>query len=772
MQHPFRTRILRGAAATALAIAGAAQAQTPAPAASAAAADDQLEEITVTARRTEERLQDTPVSVTAVTAETLDRLNVRQVSDVAQVVPNLVLMQGGTGPTNATVFIRGIGGYETLLTVDSPVGVYLDGVYLGRANALNTDLVDLARIEVLRGPQGTLFGRNTSAGAVNLVSRAPDDELGVRLASGWGDERGWYARAQLDTGELGDSGLRAMLSYMRSARDGYLDNPAAPDKRDPSARRGDAVYAKLVGDWGGFTAEYAFDWNRIRGQQQGFQLVAVAARQQAYFGGSAALGGAPLILSDDRIGTLALGTTGTIRDEQLSDVKGHALTLTYAASDAITLKSISSARRWEAEQPTRFGPLFRGPVNSGGVISIQNTELFSGDLDNDQDQRSQELQLLLKTERWSGVAGLYYFDEDVAVDNPTYLTFVTATTNPAFPLVGLNLAQRVRYRGSSHSYAAFGQATYTPPILDDQLAITAGIRRTRDKRSIFTFNVGAPTRSAESVYHDTSYNLSVDYHLGPDVLTFARVATGYRAGGFNARVNSPTAPIDFFPEKATTYEAGIKADALDRRLRTNATLFYTDYRDFQVAQFTGGNGTTTNADATYKGGEVEIQALPARGLTLSASLGYTDAGFDYYPYSNPVTNLLENYASIARMPYVAKWTTHVGAQYEFAETAIGRPLARVDFSTQSRRFFHSTNLSNANPFNEQIVDPGRELLSARLVLADIPLGGRATAELQLYGENLLNDELVDSGIDFGTLGFAGLFYGPPRGFGLDLKIRY
>ena len=763
-----RTAILCGVSLAAMSMAGAAAAQSAPPAADSGV---KLEEVVVTARRTEERLQDTPISVSAVTGDTLERMNVAQVSDVAQFVPNLVLTQGATGPTNANVFIRGIGGSETLLTVDSPVGVYMDGVYLGRANALNTDLVDLARIEVLRGPQGTLFGRNTSAGAVNMVTRDPATSFGLKLGTGWGQSEGWYARGQVDTGELGASGFRASLSYMHRARGGLVDNPATDDDHDPGARRGDSVFFKLLGDVGPLRVVYALDYNDVRGQNEGYQLVAMGAAQQAYFGQSAGLGGPPLILTKDRRDTLLLGSVVPFPDEQHSKVVGHALTLTYAVNDVITLKSITAYRTWDSVQPTNYGPVFKGPVNSGGVISTQNTSVFSGISYSNQSQTSQEFQLLAKTDHFSTVAGLYYFQEDVKSDNPTYFTFVSATGNPLQPYVGSNLSARARYNGASTSYAAFGQTTWKPPVLDDKLSITAGLRYTQDNRTIYIYNLNAVPRSGERDYHDLSYNVSIDYHWTDAIMTFARAASGYRAGGFNARQNNAAASIDFFPEKATTYEVGVKADFFEHRLRTNATVFYTKYDNFQVTQYTGGTGTTTNADAVYKGGEIEIQAALSAHLLLDANLGYTDPEYDYYPYSNPATNLLQDYSNIAHFPYEANLTTHLGAQYTFDETPLGKPIIRVDFSTMSHRYFHGTSLSNANPLNNTIVDPGRQLLSARFILAEIPMGN-ARGEFQIYGTNLLDDEVIDSAIDFGSLGFAGVSFGPPRSFGFDFKIRY
>jgi iron complex outermembrane receptor protein len=753
----------------------------------AGASTGQLEEIVVTARRTEEKQQVTPVAVTAITAAAIERLNIQSATQLSQTIPNFVLSQGAGGPTNVAISIRGIGNQEPLLTVDSPVGVYLDGVYLGRDAGLNIDLVDLQQVEVLRGPQGTLFGRNTSGGAVNMTSRDPSDDFQVEEKTGYGEYDGWFTRTTLNTGKLGSSDIKATISYLHRDRDGWVDNPYTDDANDPSSLHSDAVWIKIRGDFGeNLRIDNSFDYDRIDGQPEGFQLAAMSPTNIAYFGLSPRFGGDPLVLSGHRRAVLPLYQFAHQGLTQHSATIGDSINASYFINDELTAKSISAYRHWYASEPTRYGAHYKGPVLNlaNGSVSVQDVSPFYAPQDVGQYQFSEELQLAWKTERWNTVGGLYYFYEHVHEDNPNYFTIPAVPTGLPFPpYLGLQFGpnfgpqlSELRYRENSASYAAYGQTSYTPPILDDKLQATVGLRYTIDHRSIDLIDPGPvySERTGTVNYYNFNYNFSLNYQWTDDIMSYIRISSGYKAGGFNARVTSPTSSLVFNPEKATAYEIGLKTEWLDHTLRFNATGFYTDYSNLQVNQYTGGVGTTTNADAYYEGFELESQYYPVKELELEGSVGYVNPVYTYYPYSNPNNPLQTlNYASIAHFPYVPDWTIHLGAQYFFPEQPYGAPSLRVDYSMMSERYWFGTNLPNANPFNNVIKDPGQNLLSARLILSDIPiLDGNAKAEIQIYGTNLLNQDLRDSGIDFGGLGFAGISFGEPRSVGFTVDVKY
>ncbi|HLG88879.1 MAG TPA: TonB-dependent receptor [Alphaproteobacteria bacterium] len=766
-----------------------------------AASGNQLEEIVVTARRTEEKLQVTPVAVSALSHQQLDRLDIQDTSKIMQFVPNLYLGQGSGSNTNVAISIRGIGQQDPLLTVDSPVGFYVDGVSLSRISALNFDLVDLERVEVLRGPQGTLFGRNTTGGAVSLVTKSPAPDFGLQEKIGWGQYEGWYTRTELNTGELGRSGVRAILTFLHRDRDGWVDNPYAPSDRDPAALHSLAAWAKVEGEWDKLKVDYSFEWDHIAGQNEGFTLAAMTPANIAYYSQSPLYGGDPLVLTGKRRDPLPLYLPPFLAPEQHDFIMGHTLVGEYDLNDEVTFKSITGYRRWFASSRTLYGPHFRGPVifpdprfnpTTVNGVTVEDTPPFEAPQDTGQYQWSQELQVLGTIDRFKYVAGLFYFYEHVHEDNPNEFTIVLGPLGPVGPSFATVFTPELIYRENSSSYAGYGQVSYTPPILDDKVELTAGVRYTIDHRSIDVFyNQGNPflppaaeiqNRTGLHDFYNFNYLGEASYKFTTDIMGYIRFSSGYRAGGFNARQADPTVPFSFAPEKATAYEIGVKSEWFDHRLRANAAAYYTDYANLQLQEYTGGIGTTSNANAYYEGFELELQALPTKNLSVDGSVGYVNPVYEQFPYlvANAAGVLTQtNIASIGKFPYVPDWTIHLGVQYTFDDTPFGTPAIRADYSMTSERYFHTQNLPLAatggasNPFNNVIKDPGQNLVSIRAMLQDIPvLDGKARMEVEVYGENLLDQDLRESAIDFGGLGFAGISYGMPRSFGFDVKVDY
>jgi iron complex outermembrane receptor protein len=728
-----------------------------------------LEEVTVTARRTEESLQRTPVAVTAVTGEMLDRLNVQDVAKVAELAPNLVIDRQPASTTATSILIRGIGQLEPASTAEAGVGLYLDGVYIARTGGAIFDLVDLDRIEVLRGPQGTLFGRNTTGGALQLVSRKPSEAFGVEAKAGYARYDDWYTRMRLDTGSLGSSRVKATVAYLHRERDGYFDNTLAPDDRDPGAIDSDAVWVGVHGDFSDrFTATYTFDYNDRDGVSSFFQLTGVTSDVASYYGLSPAFGGAPFDYGTER---RANGHQEPFdgRWNSTSQTLGHALTLEYELGPLAKLKSISAYRSFEADticnlsgngtlrgfllDPMTFEPL--GVDDLYGPYACRNPM--------EQLQRSQELQLTGATGSLVYVAGLYYFYEDVSDDNAQRLTFVLPGAE-----AGLNLAPLQSFAGDSTSKAAFGQVSYRPAVLDSRLELTAGLRHSKDDR---TFRSSSFAEQGDASFSNTSWLASAAYEFAADVMAYARVSTAYKAGGFSPRSATLVA---FEPEEATAYEIGLKAQWLGNRLRTNLAAFHTDYDDLQVQQFAAGSGgasaDTVNAGkAQFDGFEVEVVARLSAGLTVEAAYGYVDPEYDQFLFRDPVTDVIVDVKDVARFPNVAKQNLHAAIQYDFTPFRFGTLSARVDWSDRSERYFHP--LDFVNIFNEAIKDPGTENLSAHLTLTAVPLG-RGTGEIGVWGDNLTDHDNVGYGIDFGGLGFGGLYYAEPRRYGVDVKVTF
>lgn len=728
-----------------------------------------LAEVTVTARRQEESLQEAPVSVTALAGKLLDELNVQDVAQVGEFVPNLSISRQPSSTTAATIMLRGMAQSDTAATAEQAVGLYLDGVYIARLAGAVFDLVDLERVEVLRGPQGTLFGRNTTGGAVQLVSRKPADEFGIEEKLRYGRFSDWSTRTRLDTGPLFGSPVKATIAYLHRERDGYFDNALASDDEDPGSFDNDALWLGLRGEFGDrFTASYTFDWNERGGTPVFFQIVAATPDVAGYYGRSPLFGGAPFVVSGERLDSGQQAPFDR-RFNSDSESGGHNLTLEFTASDALTLKSISSYRSFEQDTVCSLtgNGMMRGVVLDPMTFVPSIQDLY-GPYDCHELQRqlqySEELQVLGSAGNFSYVAGLFYFYERATDLMHQRLTFVLPGGQAA-----LNLAPLQSFGGETESVAGFGQVSYRPAALQNKLELTGGVRYTDDKKEFFSLFF--PERGAAG-FSNTSWLASASYQFTDDIMAFVRVSTGYKAGGFSPRSDQLAA---FKPEEATAFEVGLKAEWFDRRLRTNLSLFQTDYEDLQVQQFRAGTSGATSdmvnaAEATIKGFELEIMALLAEGLTVDAAYGYTDAEYDRYLFRDPLTDQIMDLSSVAHFYYAPENTLHVGAEYAFRPFKGARISARLDWFDRSEYYFHSFDFLNS--FNEQVKDPGTENLRARLALSEMPLGAKGSWEVAIWGDNLTDRDNVGYGIDFGSLGFGGVSYTEPRRYGIDVKMSF
>ncbi len=736
----------------------------------------QLGEIVVTARRTQENLQQTPVAVTALSGELLNKLNVRDVVATAQFTPNLSIAAQPASITAASVYIRGIGNASPSAVSEQGVGIYLDGVYIARSAGAIFDLVDLERVEVLRGPQGTLFGRNSVGGAVQLVSRKPSETMGAEAKAGFGTFNDWYGRLRLDTGMIEGVPLRASISYMHRQRDGYFDNTLAPSSRDPGALNSEAVTAAVQGDFGDLTANYAFDYNTREGVSAFFQTIAATDGVRDYFGQSASYGGAPFQIGSTALrhgqqlpGTdLAGNDTFTVK----AQVQGHALTLNWETSPQLTVKSITAYREYRQDGANSLsgnGNLLGFTLSpmlfvDGSEIpeGINPVNLYDGYTTQRQHQFSQELQLLGRVGDFKYVAGAFYFDETSSEANYQTLTYALGG------VAGVNLAPLQAFNGKAKSHAVFGQVSYAPGAGDFEL--TGGLRYTHDKKWLTLAGDVQPNLNGSVSYDNVSWLVSANYQLLPDLMGYVRVSSGFRAGG----INPSASEINVFkPETIVSYEAGLKGEWFDRRLRTNLAVFHVDYRNLQISQFLAGSEGATSAivnagKVAYRGVEAEVTAVPVPGLTLDGSIGYTDPKYKTYLYLDPATDTLVNVASEARMSQAAKFNAHVGAQYE-QDIGLGTLSLRADYSYRSTVYWFT--LDRLNPFNRDIRSRPDHNLRARIAIDDIAIGN-AKLGLGFWGDNLTDQRNIDFGIDFGDLGYASGSFKKPRTFGVDARIRY
>jgi iron complex outermembrane receptor protein len=400
-----------------------------------------------------------------------------------------------------------------------------------------------------------------------------------------------------------------------------------------------------------------------------------------------------------------------------------------------------------------------GPVL--GAATPQPVYLYFTPLDQqNQHQFSEELQVSGVLAQFNYVAGLYYFDEHVGETSPTYLTV------PLGPKIGFPVKQSLNYTGESRSYAGYSQVSYTPDILGSKLELTPGLRYTKDRKSIGQ-NDSTAVRSLNRSFSNLSPSFTAKYQWEKDLMSYFRFAEAYKAGGYSAR--SPGA--GYGPEKATSYELGVKGDYFDRHLRINADVYHTSYDGLQLNEFNAGQTIVLNAGgARYNGAEIEVTVAPAAGWQLNGTVGYVDPVYTQFLYTGS-TGVTTDIAKTARFPFVSKTTASFSTQYEFTPLPFGDLSVRADYAYQGPRYFSSNPLPSVSPFQQAIKAPGWSNVGAQVILGDIRTFG-GLMQATLYGKNLLRQYQRIAGIDFGSLGFGSVAYGRGRVIGIDLSAKF
>jgi len=676
--------------------------------------DGRIEEITVTAQRREESLQQTPIAITAFTARDIDTQRVSNVLDLLNKAPSVNLAPFAGTRAAPNLFIRGMGNLNAQTTKDMATGIYIDGVPVGRAVGLAVDIVDLERVEVLRGPQGTLWGRNTTAGAINFVTQEPGDELSFKTQLTAGSWDLWSGRARINV-PFNDR-LAASLAYMRTQHDGWVKNTNETlgnqinfneDRKKEAIKA--AVHFEPTDD---IAVDYAFDSSKMIFGNHFYQVIggpsAVPGRQE----------------SANRASGLHPSDTA---------VSGHNLTIGWELGD-VSLKSISAYRDLDSRTHMNFVDVFT-------QLAVQK-----------QHQLSQELQLIGDlNERLSYLVGVFYFEES---SHETLDSRLTA--------VPLGDAWLVKADGTSA--AIYGQARWTPPVLDDRVSFTLGMRYTEDTRKAvktyvdpgFTPAITGLVLTGDRSFSSFNPALTVDYEFSDEVRGYAKWSTGYRAGGFSTQ----STPVYFSPgfdeENVEAWEVGLKSDLLDRRLRLNLAAFRSKYTDLQVdqARTPAFFVDTLNAgSATVNGVELESVAVLARGLTANLFYAWLDAEYQSY-----VDNGVE-LADERHMQNAPQYQFGAGLEYAMPPLPIGNFVLNVDYRKQDE--FYAGPIGNT-------LSPGYDIWNARLELADIPVP-HGSLRVAAWGKNLA-DEIYR--LSTTNLGVMSAQFGPPRSVGLDVVYDF
>lgn len=772
-----------------LAAEAAAQADQPL----ASEAPDESGEIVVTARRRAEELQDVPIAVTAYSGAQLEREGAIDITDVGDTTPNVTLeVSRGTNST-LTAFIRGIGQQDPVAGFEQGVGIYLDDVYLNRPQGTVLDIYDVERIEILRGPQGTLYGRNTIGGAVKYVTRSLSDqpELRLRGTVGTYGQLDAIASASYPVADM----LRVGVAGARLTRDGFGVNFTTGkqnyDKNVSAARvsaeigTDDSAMLRLSGD-------YTKDKSNARG---GHRLI------------NSLFTNAPVL--NDVFDTL--GGLDDIKQEVTN--KGVAAHGQIDVAEGLTLKSITAFRKDNSTTPIDFDALPTVDVDVPGIYKNK--------------QFSQELQLEVERGKLSGVAGAYYLKADAE----TIFDVRLFTTIPG-------LAAFTDSDVHTKTWAIFGDFTYD---ITDQIAVSLGGRYTNDKRHANVFRqtylgggspvfggLGIPfptlaasiTSNFDGKRTDTAFTprASISFTPNENNHFYASFSQGFKGGGFDPRGQSTQAPdldgngvdagdifeyMTFEPEKVTSYELGWKGSFLDNRIYAALALFHANYKDMQIPASVGCvvGGIATFCGLTSNAGKARIQGVEFEGnarlfgnpggsrLNFSWSLGYLNGDFKeflsivaYNEAGTPIPPTEVNMADFRKIQNTPKWTASGTLNYN-------TPLADGTLNMNSTLSYRSKS-QQFEIRTPEIDQKGFALLDAAIVY-ELP-GDHWT--VGLYGKNLTNTKYKTSGYNFlrqnpysgefillngqpgissalGKEGILSAFYGNPRQIMFTLGYR-
>jgi iron complex outermembrane receptor protein len=672
-----------------------------------------VEEMIVTSERREANLQEVPIAVTGLSETTLENRNVLNVENIGPNVPNLLTTKSSSSPANVRVFMRGLGQSESMMpTAEGTVGMYVDDAYVARTNGSNQKLLDIERVEVLRGPQGTLYGRNTISGAMKFITRKPTDEARLDASASGGaysenDANTFDAKISGAT-PVGDSGWGLGGAAIYSDQDGYMERYSAPGV-STGEKVGDRKFSGGRLQVAYFGSDF-FDFD-----------MSVAATQDE----SDALYITPLNPDGTSVTGGNLYTTLTSQD-QFADADQINSNATLAWHfNGFDLKSITSIRDIEN--------------NSHIDISGQDSWYITTFIDTT--QISQEIQLLGTAfdDRFDWIAGGFYMNEDSDVDSNN--------------LIAGRFTNQQIYNTKLDSYAVFGQFTWR---FTEQLGLTLGGRYTVDDKSFdgSVIAAGPPswvsgTTSQSEDWNEFTPKIGLDYQVNDNTLLYAYAANGFQAGGFQARAFSIT-DLDntFDPTTVWTYEMGAKLEMIGNRVRLNAAFFHNDYDDLQInslnSEAGGGTIVQNAAEATVHGFEFELSTNPINGLNLFATLA--TAWSDYQKLDDAA--LAGRVALGDRIPGTPELTTSIGGDYGFA-------VGRGEMSLGAD-YYHQKKHQPGTSTSPTIQVPNIDLINA-YVRYTTP---GESWDFTLYGKNLTAEEYIFTGFSFSS--FESGYAADPR----------
>jgi iron complex outermembrane receptor protein len=783
-----------------------------------------LEEVVVTAQKRAESLQDTPISLVAFDADELAQRGISNVEDLSGNVPGITVEPFPTQSSTLRIFIRGVGLNESQVTQDPAVGVYQDGVYIARSSGLALDIADLERIEVLRGPQGTLYGRNTTGGAVNLVTRKPDPtQAWAKMTLGGAERQQASVKAVVNLPVTDTAAIK--LSGLFKQADGFVENTGVGGDFGDNQAAGARFDARwLPQDW--LTIDYAFDYTDAQSYAPLYQAILRPLSDKGTAEVIKGFAELNTVYSSRRLDHLA---TGSEMAESSTEIQGHALTLTLPIAEHYEFKYIGAYRELDDHYYTDLGGgagsteyrldtgAYDGPAADmayGGPTPLVIPNLK-------QHQWSHELQFnaSLLDDQVDFIAGAFAFSES-ATDRTPYSHQVNSritpgglsallTANPdlsnqilsltAPNLVGFNMRD---YRAHNEAVAAYAQMTWSPLwVFDERLHLTIGYRHSEDQREAIKSYVAdnyiegningqgtaillpgdAPFDNVKGQreYTDDSLSYLTGYELTPSINVYGKYVEGYKSGGFNLRdpqidgsepasdgVDYGVGFIDgFAPEYVTSTELGFKSEWFGRRWRVNADVFESDYRDMQVnflISGTSGDTKTRNAGkARIRGFEIENTVAAASWLRVSAEYSYLDA---------KVLDIRDIDGN------------NVADQYPFASAPRHSGIVALDTSLYGGdwgevRGYLTYNYTSKRdggglPGRSDLTYlPAYDVINARIGINEVHVGS-GVLDVAVFCRNLLDEEYPTTAIPQLPQSDRAVTWGEPRLVGAELSYRW
>ncbi len=752
--------------------------------ASAQGRESELQEVIVTAQYRPESAMSTPISLFSLNAEQLEQQRIGSISDLNGVIPNLNIDGFPANNQTLRLFIRGVGLSDTQITQDPAVGVYLNGAYIARSAGLTFDVADLERIEVLRGPQGTLYGRNTTGGAIKLITRKPDlNEVAFdqTLSTGSRDLFGSKTSVNLPFAER----YAAKLAYFYEDVDGFTKNNGPGGgfgDRESNGFRLDlrAALSDVL------TLDYGYDNSKIK--YYNYTAQAVIPRQSGTGNllsviGDIVIDNGYVNYGSNRFSELATSVPLLPND---THIDGHTLNAVWTINDKITLNAITAWRELRDKSYVDFASgateEFRIDFNTaviGANAGAARMALPAVRPDLQQQQFSQELQLLGKLDNSIDyLAGLYYFwekaDEDARALHHVFSVHPFPNTPDGDTIY--NLSSQYNHI-ENDAVAIFTQFTWTPDILQKRLHVTLGGRLSRDSREAMrevtdstvidldtsVVNLVGPdyfSANPDQDFDDTSYTFITEYDVLDYFNVYGKYAGAYKSGGFNIRDPEEAGFSNGFDdEKLNAWELGFKGEAPDRRVRLSTALFYQKFEDyqynFQIPGSISGTRVFNIDNGEMSGVEVELMAAPATGLLLQLSYAYLDSQLD--PVDNPFSGETQEFG-FSNAP---EHTYSFVAGYTFAATTVGVVNANASYSYVGDRDTHS----------ETIYRDAYDLINARVALSEIE-GPGGQWEVALWGKNLADRNYAAFALDNLPQASRAIIWGDGRSYGVDVTYRY